>query len=150
MTPQKWMYCSPVFFDSIILRGLEVSLKLPYRVPSQELKFVKLSVYSSFMPMFTNYLVIHSYSNYFRKVNQKAAVGSFKNQLFVISVYLETCSFAFFLGVWHNFVLGVVSFMVLFLLPAILFPFYYTGVGALVTEVTEVREIFAVSILYAL
>ncbi|NXJ03520.1 MBTP2 protease, partial [Odontophorus gujanensis] len=40
-------------------------------------------------------------------------------------------------GVWHNFVLGVVSFMVLFLLPAILFPFYYTGVGALVTEVAE-------------
>ncbi|NXS17134.1 MBTP2 protease, partial [Mystacornis crossleyi] len=40
-------------------------------------------------------------------------------------------------GVWHNFVLGVASFMVLFLLPAILFPFYYTGVGALVTEVTE-------------
>ncbi|XP_075285654.1 membrane-bound transcription factor site-2 protease isoform X4 [Opisthocomus hoazin] len=40
-------------------------------------------------------------------------------------------------GVWHNFVLGVASFMVLFLLPAILFPFYYTGVGALVTEVAE-------------
>ncbi|NXL02545.1 MBTP2 protease, partial [Mesembrinibis cayennensis] len=40
-------------------------------------------------------------------------------------------------GVWHNFVLGVVSFIVLFLLPAILFPFYYTGVGALVTEVAE-------------
>lgn len=40
-------------------------------------------------------------------------------------------------GVWHNFVLGVVSFMVLFLLPAFLFPFYYTGVGAFVTEVTE-------------
>jgi len=30
--------------------------------------------------------------------------------------------------------------MVLFLLPAILFPFYYTGVGALVTEVAEVRK----------
>ncbi|XP_050792573.1 membrane-bound transcription factor site-2 protease isoform X1 [Gopherus flavomarginatus] len=40
-------------------------------------------------------------------------------------------------GVWHNFVLGVASLIVLFLLPAILFPFYYTGVGALVTEVTE-------------
>ncbi|XP_035744456.1 membrane-bound transcription factor site-2 protease isoform X3 [Egretta garzetta] len=40
-------------------------------------------------------------------------------------------------GVWHNFVLGVASFLVLFLLPAILFPFYYTGVGALVTEVAE-------------
>lgn len=54
--------------------------------------------------------------------------------------YLETF-FLFFLGVWHNFVLGVASFMVLFLLPAILFPFYYTGVGALVTEVTEVRKV---------
>lgn len=40
--------------------------------------------------------------------------------------------------------------MVLFLLPAILFPFYYTGVGALVTEVAEVRKILAVSILHAL
>ncbi|NWH63235.1 MBTP2 protease, partial [Geococcyx californianus] len=40
-------------------------------------------------------------------------------------------------GVWHNFVLGVASLMVLLLLPAILFPFYYTGVGALVTEVAE-------------
>ncbi|KFP25098.1 Membrane-bound transcription factor site-2 protease, partial [Colius striatus] len=40
-------------------------------------------------------------------------------------------------GVWHNFVLGVASFMGLFLLPAILFPFYSTGLGALVTEVAE-------------
>uniref|UniRef100_A0A8C3RSP5 Membrane-bound transcription factor site-2 protease n=1 Tax=Chelydra serpentina TaxID=8475 RepID=A0A8C3RSP5_CHESE len=45
--------------------------------------------------------------------------------------------FILFVGVWHNFVLGVASLIVLFLLPAILFPFYYTGVGALVTEVTE-------------
>ncbi|NXD06698.1 MBTP2 protease, partial [Nothocercus nigrocapillus] len=47
-----------------------------------------------------------------------------------LSVFTATC-------VWHNFVLGVASLIVLFLLPAILFPFYYTGVGALVTEVTE-------------
>ncbi|XP_048348504.1 membrane-bound transcription factor site-2 protease [Sphaerodactylus townsendi] len=40
-------------------------------------------------------------------------------------------------GVWHNFVLGVASLVVLFILPALLFPFYYTGTGALVTEVTE-------------
>nr|XP_034972336.1 membrane-bound transcription factor site-2 protease isoform X2 [Zootoca vivipara] len=40
-------------------------------------------------------------------------------------------------GVWHNFVLGVASLVVLFFLPAILFPFYYTGAGALVTELTE-------------
>ncbi|KAM6447160.1 membrane-bound transcription factor site-2 protease isoform 1-T1 [Liasis olivaceus] len=40
-------------------------------------------------------------------------------------------------GVWHNFVLGVGSLVVLFFLPAILYPFYYTGAGALVTEVTQ-------------
>ncbi|KAJ6667588.1 hypothetical protein lerEdw1_016709 [Lerista edwardsae] len=40
-------------------------------------------------------------------------------------------------GVWHNFVLGVASLVVLLFLPVILFPFYYTGVGALVTDVTE-------------
>ncbi|XP_043852772.1 membrane-bound transcription factor site-2 protease [Dromiciops gliroides] len=40
-------------------------------------------------------------------------------------------------GVWHNFVLGVLSLLTLFLLPVILFPLYYTGVGALVLDVTE-------------
>ncbi|XP_044297632.1 membrane-bound transcription factor site-2 protease isoform X2 [Varanus komodoensis] len=40
-------------------------------------------------------------------------------------------------GVWHNFMLGLVSLAVLFLLPAILFPLYYTGAGALVIEVAE-------------
>ncbi|XP_039210370.1 membrane-bound transcription factor site-2 protease [Crotalus tigris] len=40
-------------------------------------------------------------------------------------------------GVWHNFVLGVAGLVVLFFLPAILYPFYYTGAGALVTEVTQ-------------
>ncbi|XP_003218885.1 membrane-bound transcription factor site-2 protease isoform X1 [Anolis carolinensis] len=40
-------------------------------------------------------------------------------------------------GVWHNFVLGVAGLVVLFLLPAILFPLYYTNAGALVTEVAE-------------
>ncbi|XP_028935907.1 membrane-bound transcription factor site-2 protease [Ornithorhynchus anatinus] len=40
-------------------------------------------------------------------------------------------------GVWHNFVLGVVSLAALFLMPVIMFPFYHTGVGALITEVTE-------------
>ncbi|KAF7250958.1 Membrane-bound transcription factor site-2 protease [Varanus komodoensis] len=39
--------------------------------------------------------------------------------------------------VWHNFMLGLVSLAVLFLLPAILFPLYYTGAGALVIEVAE-------------
>ncbi|KAH0624736.1 hypothetical protein JD844_032488 [Phrynosoma platyrhinos] len=40
-------------------------------------------------------------------------------------------------GVWHNFVLGVAGLVGLFLLPAILFPLYYTSAGALVTEITE-------------
>ncbi|KAM3836662.1 membrane-bound transcription factor site-2 protease isoform 1-T1 [Vipera latastei] len=40
-------------------------------------------------------------------------------------------------GVWHNFVLGAAGLVVLFFLPAILYPFYYTGAGALVTEVTQ-------------
>ncbi|XP_030058114.1 membrane-bound transcription factor site-2 protease [Microcaecilia unicolor] len=40
-------------------------------------------------------------------------------------------------GIWHNFILGLASVLVLFLLPALLFPFYFTGVGALVTEVIE-------------
>uniref|UniRef100_A0A9R1SFD0 Membrane-bound transcription factor site-2 protease n=2 Tax=Cyprinus carpio TaxID=7962 RepID=A0A9R1SFD0_CYPCA len=40
-------------------------------------------------------------------------------------------------GVWHNFMLCVVALSFLLLLPIILFPFYYTGAGALVTEVVE-------------
>ncbi|KAM4796985.1 membrane-bound transcription factor site-2 protease [Rhinophrynus dorsalis] len=40
-------------------------------------------------------------------------------------------------GVWHNFVLCVVGILILFPLPALLFPMYNTGVGALVTEVIE-------------
>nr|XP_014353152.1 PREDICTED: membrane-bound transcription factor site-2 protease-like [Latimeria chalumnae] len=40
-------------------------------------------------------------------------------------------------GVWHNFVLSVGFLAVLFLLPVLLLPFYYTGVGALVTDVIE-------------
>ncbi|XP_060755692.1 membrane-bound transcription factor site-2 protease isoform X1 [Neoarius graeffei] len=40
-------------------------------------------------------------------------------------------------GVWHNFILCVAVVCFLFLLPLLLFPFYYTGAGALVTEVVE-------------
>ncbi|TRZ00022.1 hypothetical protein DNTS_033971 [Danionella cerebrum] len=40
-------------------------------------------------------------------------------------------------GVWHNFMLCVLALGFLFLLPLFLFPFYYTGAGALVTEVVE-------------
>lgn len=45
-------------------------------------------------------------------------------------------------GVWHNFMLCVVALSFLFLLPILLFPLYYTGAGALVTEVVEVRSTF--------
>ncbi|KAM6953542.1 membrane-bound transcription factor site-2 protease [Aplochiton taeniatus] len=38
-------------------------------------------------------------------------------------------------GVWHNFVLCLAALALLFLLPVFLFPAYYTGAGALVTEV---------------
>uniref|UniRef100_A0A674APQ2 Membrane-bound transcription factor site-2 protease n=1 Tax=Salmo trutta TaxID=8032 RepID=A0A674APQ2_SALTR len=41
------------------------------------------------------------------------------------------------LGVWHNFVLCVAALCFLFLLPVLLFPVYYTGAGALVTEVVQ-------------
>ncbi|MBN3299158.1 MBTP2 protease, partial [Amia calva] len=40
-------------------------------------------------------------------------------------------------GVWHNFVLCVAALTFLLLLPFCLFPFYYTGAGALITEVVE-------------
>ncbi|XP_043928221.1 membrane-bound transcription factor site-2 protease [Protopterus annectens] len=40
-------------------------------------------------------------------------------------------------GVWHNFVLGAATLVVLFLLPLLLYPLYSTGLGALVTEVVE-------------
>ncbi|XP_026851360.2 membrane-bound transcription factor site-2 protease [Electrophorus electricus] len=40
-------------------------------------------------------------------------------------------------GVWHNFVLCVAVVCLLLLLPLLLFPFYYTGAGALVTDVVE-------------
>ncbi|XP_062377534.1 membrane-bound transcription factor site-2 protease isoform X2 [Sardina pilchardus] len=40
-------------------------------------------------------------------------------------------------GVWHNFMLCVAALCFLLLLPLLLFPLYYTGVGALVTEVVE-------------
>ncbi|XP_056595031.1 membrane-bound transcription factor site-2 protease isoform X1 [Triplophysa dalaica] len=40
-------------------------------------------------------------------------------------------------GVWHNFMLCVAALSFLFLLPVFMFPFYYTGAGALVTEVME-------------
>ncbi|XP_057679757.1 membrane-bound transcription factor site-2 protease [Corythoichthys intestinalis] len=40
-------------------------------------------------------------------------------------------------GVWHNFVLCTLALVFLFLLPFVLFPFYSSGVGALVTEVAQ-------------
>ncbi|XP_028655271.1 membrane-bound transcription factor site-2 protease [Erpetoichthys calabaricus] len=40
-------------------------------------------------------------------------------------------------GVWHNFILGLAALVFLLLLPVFLLPFYYTGAGALITEVIE-------------
>ncbi|GAB1303238.1 Membrane-bound transcription factor site-2 protease [Apodemus speciosus] len=39
--------------------------------------------------------------------------------------------------IWHNFVLALLGILALVLLPVILLPFYYTGVGVLITEVAE-------------
>lgn len=40
-------------------------------------------------------------------------------------------------GIWHNFILALLGILALILLPVILLPFYYTGVGVLITEVAE-------------
>uniref|UniRef100_A0A8C4MYY4 Membrane-bound transcription factor site-2 protease n=1 Tax=Equus asinus TaxID=9793 RepID=A0A8C4MYY4_EQUAS len=40
-------------------------------------------------------------------------------------------------GIWHNFILALLGILALLLLPVILLPFYYTGVGVLITEVSE-------------
>ncbi|MBN3294688.1 MBTP2 protease, partial [Polypterus senegalus] len=40
-------------------------------------------------------------------------------------------------GVWHNFILGLAALVSLLVLPLFLLPFYYTGAGALITEVIE-------------
>uniref|UniRef100_G3TXM6 Membrane-bound transcription factor site-2 protease n=1 Tax=Loxodonta africana TaxID=9785 RepID=G3TXM6_LOXAF len=40
-------------------------------------------------------------------------------------------------SIWHNFVLALLGILALVLLPVILLPFYYTGVGVLITEVAE-------------
>uniref|UniRef100_A0A671QJG1 Membrane-bound transcription factor site-2 protease n=1 Tax=Sinocyclocheilus anshuiensis TaxID=1608454 RepID=A0A671QJG1_9TELE len=53
---------------------------------------------------------------------------------FVYNIFHVVC---LCIGVWHNFMLCVVALSFLFLLPIFLFPFYYTGAGALVTEVVE-------------
>lgn len=48
--------------------------------------------------------------------------------------------FPLFSGIWHNFVLALLGILALVLLPVILLPFYYTGVGVLITEVAEVNN----------
>lgn len=45
-----------------------------------------------------------------------------------------------FSGIWHNFILALLGILALILLPVILLPFYYTGVGVLITEVAEVND----------
>uniref|UniRef100_A0A2K5RC36 Membrane-bound transcription factor site-2 protease n=1 Tax=Cebus imitator TaxID=2715852 RepID=A0A2K5RC36_CEBIM len=44
-------------------------------------------------------------------------------------------------GIWHNFVLALLGILALVLLPVILLPFYYTGVGVLITEVAEYKRL---------
>lgn len=49
-------------------------------------------------------------------------------------------AFFSFTGIWHNFILALMGILALVLLPIILFPFYYTGVGVLITKVAEVNN----------
>ena len=42
-------------------------------------------------------------------------------------------------GVWHNFIIVLVAIAVLFLYPWGLMPFYTTGKGVVITQVSEVN-----------
>ncbi|XP_015442078.1 membrane-bound transcription factor site-2 protease-like isoform X7 [Pteropus alecto] len=64
-----------------------------------------------------------------------AFVDLFTTHLQVISPVQQLRIFC--AGIWHNFILALMGILALILLPVILLPFYYTGVGVLVTEVTE-------------
>ncbi|XP_054478915.1 membrane-bound transcription factor site-2 protease [Anoplopoma fimbria] len=64
-----------------------------------------------------------------------AFVDLFTTHLSIISPAQQLRIFC--AGVWHNFVLCVAALAFLFLLPIVLFPVYFTGGGALVTEVIQ-------------
>ncbi|XP_077003290.1 membrane-bound transcription factor site-2 protease-like [Tamandua tetradactyla] len=52
-------------------------------------------------------------------------------------------------GIWHNFILALLGILVLALLPLILLPLYYTGVGVLITDVAEDSPTFGPRGLFA-
>ncbi|XP_069745591.1 membrane-bound transcription factor site-2 protease isoform X2 [Narcine bancroftii] len=64
-----------------------------------------------------------------------AFVDLYTNHLQLISPIQQLRVFC--AGVWHNFVLALMALLVLYSLPLFLLPLYYTGIGALITEVTE-------------
>uniref|UniRef100_UPI00398F188F membrane-bound transcription factor site-2 protease n=1 Tax=Pristiophorus japonicus TaxID=55135 RepID=UPI00398F188F len=64
-----------------------------------------------------------------------AFVDLYTNHLQLISPIQQLRVFC--AGVWHNFILALMALLVLYALPLFLLPLYYTGIGALVTEVTE-------------
>ncbi|GCB76031.1 hypothetical protein scyTo_0019835, partial [Scyliorhinus torazame] len=64
-----------------------------------------------------------------------AFVDLYTNHLQLISPIQQLRVFC--AGVWHNFILALMALLGLYSLPIFLFPLYYTGSGALVTELTE-------------
>ncbi|XP_059823704.1 membrane-bound transcription factor site-2 protease isoform X1 [Hypanus sabinus] len=64
-----------------------------------------------------------------------AFVDLYTNHLQLISPIQQLRVFC--AGVWHNFILALMALLILYSLPLFLLPLYYTGIGALVTEVTE-------------
>ncbi|XP_015993719.1 membrane-bound transcription factor site-2 protease-like isoform X2 [Rousettus aegyptiacus] len=64
-----------------------------------------------------------------------AFVDLFTTHLQVISPVQQLRIFC--AGIWHNFILALMGILALILLPVILLPFYYTGIGVLVTELAE-------------
>ncbi|XP_045077370.1 membrane-bound transcription factor site-2 protease isoform X2 [Coregonus clupeaformis] len=95
--------------------------------------------------------VIHELGHAVAAIREQVRVNGFGVFLFVVypgafvdlfTTHLNLISPAqqlriFCAGVWHNFVLCVAALCFLFLLPVLLFPVYYTGAGALVTEVVQ-------------
>ncbi|XP_045567820.1 membrane-bound transcription factor site-2 protease isoform X6 [Salmo salar] len=95
--------------------------------------------------------VIHELGHAVAAIREQVRVNGFGVFVFVVypgafvdlfTTHLNLISPAqqlriFCAGVWHNFVLCVAALCFLFLLPVLLFPVYYTGAGALVSEVVQ-------------
>jgi len=45
-------------------------------------------------------------------------------------------------GVWHNFIIVIISIAILFTFPWFIMPFYTTGTGVVITQVSEVKSSF--------